>query len=113
MSDILKKIWSAKCPKCGQGRVFVSKGNVFLFKAPKMNAKCECCGYNYEKEPGYFIGAMYVSYALTIAEMVALFLFFKVASLPMDNLIYFIMGVIFLLWPFNFRVSRLVWMNLF
>ena len=33
-----------------------------------MHEDCPHCGHHFEKEPGFFLGAMYVSYALTIAE---------------------------------------------
>ena len=31
-----------------------------------MNERCEDCDLKYEEEPGYFLGATYINYALTI-----------------------------------------------
>lgn len=110
MSDLTTKIYNEKCPSCGEGEVFFSKGNVFLFKSPKMRKNCPQCGKVFEKEPGYFTGAMYVSYALCIAEMVAIFLLFKLTPFSLDYLAYFLILIVVLLWPFNFRMSRIIWM---
>lgn len=32
-----------------------------------MNDRCPCCGLLINREPGYFLGAMYISYGLGIA----------------------------------------------
>jgi hypothetical protein len=32
-----------------------------------MHAACPSCGLRFEREPGYFLGAMYYSYALSLA----------------------------------------------
>jgi uncharacterized protein (DUF983 family) len=31
-----------------------------------MAERCEVCGLRYEREPGYFVGAIYVNYAVTV-----------------------------------------------
>src|SRR6185295_15533099 len=47
-----------RCPRCLEGRVF--RGML------AMNDACPECGLVFEREPGYFVGAMYVSYAMAI-----------------------------------------------
>jgi uncharacterized protein (DUF983 family) len=32
-----------------------------------MYPACSTCGLRYEREPGYFVGAIYVNYAITVA----------------------------------------------
>lgn len=76
---------------------------------------CPACGLQYVPEPGYFYGAMYVSYAITVAISVAVFL--------ADYLFFWDKGVLFflvlltvvltLLAPYTFRTSRVIWMNFF
>ena len=34
---------------------------------PKMHDRCPACGLHFNREPGYFLGAMYVSYGLGLA----------------------------------------------
>ena len=43
-------------------------GTIFRYSIfrgfPKMHERCPACDLMFEREPGYFLGAMYVSYAL-------------------------------------------------
>ena len=36
-----------------------------------MNDRCPACGLHFNREPGYFLGAMYISYALALALVFA------------------------------------------
>lgn len=85
---------------------------MFLLKAPVMNERCPVCNYLFDKEPGYFLGAMYVSYGLTVAEMVAVFVLFF-SFVPLWAFFLLITVVIILLSFFNFRLSRIIWIHLF
>lgn len=79
-----------------------------------MNNKCEHCGENFQRETGYYYGAMYVSYALNVALGVGLFLLLVV--LFDVDVLYFLFTFIameLLLFPWVFRTSRLIWINLF
>jgi uncharacterized protein (DUF983 family) len=52
-------IFAKRCSRCRQGAVFRSTW--------VMNEDCPECGLDFDRgEPGYFTGAMYVSYALVI-----------------------------------------------
>jgi uncharacterized protein (DUF983 family) len=53
----LRRALALRCPRCGQGRVF---DGWFA-----MRATCEACGLKYEREQGYFVGAIYLNYAVT------------------------------------------------
>jgi len=37
-----------------------------------MHERCPTCGLKFEREPGYFLGAMYVSYALALVTITVL-----------------------------------------
>jgi uncharacterized protein (DUF983 family) len=39
---------------------------------PKMHPRCPVCDLKFEREEGYFLGAMYISYALALIAIVAL-----------------------------------------
>lgn len=112
MSQFLNII-GEKCPKCSTGKVFKTKGNIFLLKMPVMNDDCPHCGHHFHKETGYFFGAMYVSYALAVAEMVALF----VVLLPFTKDFGILVGAVavmaVVLSPYNFRLSRMLWIYMF
>jgi uncharacterized protein (DUF983 family) len=62
--DILRQ----RCPRCRMGVIF----RYSIFRGfPKMHERCPVCELRFEREPGYFLGAMYVSYGLGLV-MVAL-----------------------------------------
>ena len=57
------------CPRCRSARMFRSS----VFRGfPKMHQRCTSCGLKFEREPGYFLGAMYISYALSLTAIVLL-----------------------------------------
>jgi hypothetical protein len=101
------------CPRCQKEKVFTNPP----FKSidfTEMNERCSQCGQAFEPEPDFYQGAMYVSYGLSSA----LFLTVGVLLLFFLNLGYVvtfsIMGVIAIVsLPIIFRVSRLIWLNLF
>lgn len=109
----VRRIVSGKCPDCGVGEVYQNQQK--RLSLPKMNHRCRHCAYNFDGEPGYFLGAMYVSYAMAVGEgLVAFF----IASLFMKefsglSLALIITGVIVVFSIPNFKFSRIIWMNLF
>ena len=59
------------CPRCRRGSIFrASLWRGYL----AMHERCPVCGLKYEREPGYFIGAMYFSYALSIPPVLVIVL---------------------------------------
>ncbi len=57
--DILRQ----RCPRCRAGNIFRHS----IFRGfPKMHERCPVCDLKFEREPGYFLGAMYVSYGLGV-----------------------------------------------
>jgi uncharacterized protein (DUF983 family) len=59
----LRDILYHRCPRCRVGQIF--HHSIFL-GLPKMNESCSICHLRYEREPGYFLGAMYISYGLAL-----------------------------------------------
>lgn len=103
-----------KCPHCQQGQYF--KGNnPYEFKLfDKMNAKCSVCGQDFEMETGFYYGAMYVSYSLTVAYGIGLFLFCRyILHIDEIKFLFIFLGSLVLLWPVFYRLSRLTWINFF
>ncbi len=50
-----------RCPRCGGGDIFAGWG--------RLRDWCQVCGFRFEREPGYFVGAMIVNTAVTIATL--------------------------------------------
>ncbi len=101
----------AKCPRCRVGKVF--SGATYGLKTQKMNEFCDHCGLKFEREPGYFYVAMFVSYAFNVAEMITVSVAAYILGLQLEyeNLwlfvsMLFLTTVVFA--PFNYRYSRMV-----
>jgi uncharacterized protein (DUF983 family) len=52
----------ALCPRCRVGPIF--KGSMLYFGG--MHERCAICGLKYQREQGYFLGAMYISYFVAV-----------------------------------------------
>lgn len=63
---MLVAMFQAKCPQCRTGQMFQHPIS-FTSKALKMHQHCPHCNYQFEIEPGFFWGSMYVSYAFSVA----------------------------------------------
>ena len=104
-------ITHSKCPRCREGKVFT--GATYGFKVQKMNERCPHCDLKFEREPGYFYVAMFVSYAMNVAQMISMSVAAYVLGLPLtyENLWYYV-GIlligVFLFSPFNYRYSRMI-----
>ncbi|MDE0031367.1 MAG: DUF983 domain-containing protein [Deltaproteobacteria bacterium] len=93
-----------RCPRCATGPIFAR-----LFK---MNRRCPVCGLEFEREQGYFVGAMYFSYALAVAAVLPiivamLLLGFTAASIYIVSCLFLVVVS-----PFLFRYSRVLWIYL-
>jgi hypothetical protein len=92
-----------RCPRCREGRIF--RGRF------AMNDPCPNCGLIFQREEGYFLGAMYASYILSIALIVPLFLL-GLVILPGVNILIVAVVALVAYAPFVpavFRYSRVLW----
>lgn len=103
-----------KCPRCHEGDMFVYKNPYDLRNLDKMPVHCPVCGQKYEIEPMFFVGAMYASYAISIAFAVATFVIvYTFFTLPMYVFVGIVAAVLVLTTPLTFRWSRTMWLNFF
>jgi len=111
--NLVMNILTEKCPKCGKGHVFETKKSFFQF--PVMKKNCEVCDYRFDREPGYFLGAMYLSYGLAILQGIITFLafYFLFPSVPVLYVAFVIVGVILLFSMKNFKLSRVMYIHIF
>lgn len=98
----------AKCPKCRQGNMFAN--SMYGLSAQRMHTSCPACGFVFETEPGYFYVAMFVSYALNVAQMVTLAVGTYILTGSESPWLYvgILLSVVLVLSPFNFRYSRVI-----
>ncbi len=114
MEDVsqLQAVSNGLCPRCRKGKIFKSPF-YSLRKFDDMYELCPHCGLRYEVEPGYFVGAMYVSYAVSGGVALVLgFLLFYLGKDP-QGWVYaaVIAPAMILIAPINFRISRVVWLH--
>ena len=102
---ILFRSLRLRCPRCGQGKMFTG-----WFR---MAESCPACGLKYEREPGYFLGSIYINYGLTAILVVILYfsLYFG-EVLPSRQLLWIMLAfsVLFPIW--FFRYARSLWVGL-
>ncbi|MBC5992598.1 DUF983 domain-containing protein [Pontibacter cellulosilyticus] len=112
--SLLYGIVAAKCPRCREGEMF-PKGTLYTAKFADMHPNCPCCGQTYEPEPGFYYGAMYVSFALNVGIfLVSLFILYQfVEEITMAMMIGIVAVVVIGLLPIIFRLSRVLWINIF
>lgn len=98
-----------RCPRCRKGQVFM-KPILNPFSITEMHKKCPNCSMVFEKEPGFFNGAMYISYAFSVGLfLVAGFSVFYLFNDP-PTWVYMttIISLVFLFFPYNFKYSRML-----
>ena len=103
-----------KCPRCQKGNFFAVNNPYALKRFDEMNPQCPCCGERFEREPGYYTGALYVSYAYYTALIVSSFLLFEVLlEWDLNYFLAVLISLIIILTPPVFRLARLTWINFF
>ncbi|HMT30646.1 MAG TPA: DUF983 domain-containing protein [Bacteroidia bacterium] len=111
----LYSIVNNKCPKCHEGDFFMVPNSYDLKNFSKMYPECPVCHEQFEPEPGYYYGAMYVSYAINVAVFVSVWVacivLFGEVGVWYQVLASVIAGLA--MTPFTFRMARLVWINFF
>ena len=109
----LAAIVKAQCPKCRRGKIF--SGSLYGFNLQKTNENCSHCGMRFEIEPGYFYGAMYVSYVFVVGEMLVIgLLTYLITGNDKSPWLYIssILVSILLLTPLNYRYSKVFLLHL-
>lgn len=103
-----------KCPNCRKGDIFKYSISDKLFQFNKMNEACPHCKVRLEPEPGFYQGAMYVGYGITIACIIVISAVLYFAGHPSDG-VYMatVIGAMVLLIPLNYRYSRILYLYFF
>ena len=110
----LSAIIGCKCPRCRTGNMFVYN-SLMPGKFAKMNHDCPNCGAHFEPEPGFYIGAMYVSYGFGVAIVGAMFIFFNVywEEAPLSIYMGSVVAALILAVPVSYRYARVLYLHWF
>jgi uncharacterized protein (DUF983 family) len=110
----LYTVLSNKCPRCGTGDFFISKSAYNFKNFDKMNKHCPHCGENLVPEPGFYQGALYMSYAFYVIFMlIYFFIFVNFFEAFLDYFLNSIIPVLIILTPYFYRLARRSWLALF
>lgn len=101
---------SGKCPACREGDIFkYPLKNITHFA--EMHKNCPHCASTLEPEPGFYFGAMFVSYALSVILFISIWLTLYIFWDPSDVVYVIIIGLGAILFtPISFRVSRVLYL---
>ena len=110
----LYSILHLKCPVCHEGEFFQAHP-YNLNRVGDLHEQCPVCGVKYEKEIGFYTGAMYVSYAIGVAVCVTLWVAMMVLlpDLGIITQIVSIASVMLFGAPVFYALSKIIWANFF
>ena len=110
----LKAGLALKCPRCHQGEMFTHSA-LDLQKFDQMPEKCPACGFRYEIELGFYWGAMYMSYGLSvmIVFLVGISLYFLADDPPTWVYLTVVAITIVGFTPVLFRYARVIMLYFF
>ena len=108
--SVFKAIKDEKCPRCHRGNLFITsayKLNGFY----QMNRQCPVCEQTFEPEPGFYFGAMFISYGMLVIMSILTWLILFFVFHPVFG-VYVVVILILnvLLLPFIFRYSRTLYL---
>ncbi len=110
----LNSILTGTCPRCQEESMYVDQNPYHLKDIYSMHEHCSHCGLHYQIEPSFFYGAMYVSYGLTVAIGVAVFIIAKVVlGLELVTSFIAIIAGLIVLMPITARLARNIYINIF
>src|SRR5438093_4648892 len=104
----LQAILRYRCPRCREGAIYLDS---FSRGWLAMHQRCPVCNLKFEREQGYFVGAMYISYALAIPPYLLLVtLFWRLAGWRYEWALLGAVAVYLPFVPIAMRISRVIWM---
>jgi hypothetical protein len=114
---------SHDCPVCRQSSIYVNSKVYTWVNLGSMHQECPVCHTNLVPETGFYFGAAYVSWALTVALWVSVLVGLKVFDALgwiefgfLTHPITFLSTgaiVTLLVFPYLFRLSRSIWAYMF
>ncbi len=111
----LFSILKFKCPHCHEGEFFESR-NPYQYSSMSVTLKsCKVCHNSLSLEPGFYYGAMYVSYGLGVAHIVSFLVAKAILGLEMEfwNFIILVGSCLAALTPLYYALSKIIWANFF
>jgi uncharacterized protein (DUF983 family) len=100
---LLSRALKLVCPRCGVDPMFLG-----MFR---MRPDCRQCGLHYEREPGYFLGSIYVNYGLTAIFTTAVYVLLRfILDLPNAYVVWPLAAFCLIFPILFFRYARAYWL---
>lgn len=101
-----------RCPKCRRGPLFST--SFFSSSFHKMNQKCPHCNFQFEIEPGFFWGAMYLNYGFSVftSGVTGGLVIMLVNDPTIWHFLLSITAILVIVSPIMFRYSRILLLHL-
>ncbi|HMR44207.1 MAG TPA: DUF983 domain-containing protein [Saprospiraceae bacterium] len=101
-----------KCPRCHEGDLFET--STFSFQKPfEMPQQCSHCRQSYWPEPGFYYGAMFLSYIFTgffcLGFVAIVHWVLGLSLFASFGLLLFVLAILFV---FFFRFARVIWIHI-
>jgi len=111
---MLYSVLGFKCPYCHEGEFFVSHP-YDMKHTGDVHDHCPKCNGKFNIEPGFYYGAMYVSYAIGVAAMVTVWVATAVLfpNLSPTGLVVAILSTLLIGSPWFYALSKIIWANIF
>ena len=104
-STVIFRALRLKCVRCGQTAMFTG-----LFR---MHERCTHCGLKFEREPGYFLGSIYINYGMTAVLLTGGWITLRFGyGMESRRLLVGCVAFLVVFQIFFFRYARALWLAL-
>ena len=108
---LFNSIWTYKCPKCRSTKMFNEP--LQISNPLDMRDKCDICKQSFNPEPGFYYGAMFLSYIISawlllIPALVLVFLF----QWSVNGAMLFVIALGAIIYLKILRLSRSLWIHI-
>ena len=110
--SFLRSVFGMNCPRCREGSLFGTSS--FSFQEPfNMHKSCPNCSQDFMPEPGFYYGAMFISYTFwgLFSILLCLSLIF-VFDWSINGAFALLIFFSLLLFVWTFRISRSLWIHI-
>jgi uncharacterized protein (DUF983 family) len=100
----LGHVFSGVCPSCRTGKITTG-----LFSIRK---RCSVCDYNFFPEPGFYLGAMMISFFISAFFLVPTIILLKLSDVQPETMIIWPITQFLIVAPVLIHYSRVLWLHI-
>lgn len=109
----ISAMFALKCPNCFSGNLFYNRSPFSFKRIADMPDECPSCKQDFVIEPGFWFGAMFVSYFISA---MAMFIPMGIGILILGSIgwpfVFSTIAVVLLFYVYIFKVSRSIYIHL-